>query len=140
MLTELHRKKIFYLNQYRYIDKEIDRKIRELENWKSKIFNVTGTISDMPKGKGREDTIATGIANINEIEERINADIDRLVKVRQEIEAAINGVKDLKQREILKCRYLDFKSFEQIAVDNNLVIRQIFRLHEAALDNLNIKV
>ncbi len=138
MLTDKHREKIAYLNQYRYADKEIDRKIRELENWKSKIFNVTSTISDMPKANGRVDTIATGIANINEIEERINTDIDILVSLRKDIETKINKVSDLKQREILKCRYLDFKSFEQIAVDNNMVIRHIFRIHEAALDSLEI--
>ncbi|HBB28624.1 MAG TPA: hypothetical protein DC000_05130, partial [Clostridiales bacterium] len=70
----------------------------------------------MPKANGRVDTIATGIANINEIEERINTDIDILVSLRKDIETKINKVSDLKQREILKCRYLDFKSFEQIAV------------------------
>ncbi len=136
MLTDKHREKIAYLNQYRYADKEIDRKIRELENWKSKIFNVTSTISDMPKGKGRVDTIATGIANISEIEERINTDIDILVNLRKNIESQINKVKDLKQKEVLKCRYLDFKKFEEIAVELKIDIRWIYRLHEKALDNL----
>ncbi len=138
MLTDEHRNKIAYLNQYRYADKEIDRKIRELENWKSKIYNVTSTISDMPKGRGRTDTIASGIANINEIEQTINSDIDTLVKLRKDIEVRINKVNDLKQKEVLKCRYLDFKSFEQIAVDNHMAIRHIFRIHEVALDNLKI--
>ncbi len=139
MLTDIHREKITYLNQYRYADKEIDRKIRELENWKSKIYNVTSTISDMPKGKGRADTIASGIANINEIEETINSDIDVLVNLRKNIETQINKVKDLKQKEVLKCRYLDFKKFEEIAVELKIDIRWIYRLHEKALDNLTIE-
>ena len=48
-------KKIKYLSKYRYINAEIDRKIREIENMKSKIYNITGTLSDMPKNHGRND-------------------------------------------------------------------------------------
>ena len=51
MLTEEHRKKIKYLSQYKYLDKEIDRKINELESWKNKLYNVTAVLSDMPKSK-----------------------------------------------------------------------------------------
>jgi len=112
MLTEEHKKKIKYLNQYRYLDKEIDRKIKELESWKSRIFNVTGTLSDMPKNPNRCSIIEKGIAVIDEIENSINQDIDNLVNLRNEIENKINAVEDLKLRDLLKSRYLDCKSWE----------------------------
>lgn len=138
MLTPLHKEKIEYLKQYKYLDADIDRKIKSLEDWRSKILNVTGTLSDMPKSNKRSDKIADGIATINEIEETINKEIDELIELKAEIEGKINAVEDLRLRELLKCRYLDFKSFEEIAYLNGYSWRHVFRLHELALDEIEI--
>ena len=138
MLTAEHREKIKYLSQYQYLNKEIDRKIESLEFWKNKILNITGTLSDMPKSNKRSDTIATGIATINDIEKEINEEIDKLIKLRKEIEDKINAVDNPKLREILKCRYLDCKSWEEIAYKNNITWRHVYRLHEKALDEIKI--
>jgi len=138
MLTAEHREKIKYLNQYRYLNKEIDRKIESLEFWRNKILNITGTLSDMPKSNKRSDTIATGIATINDIEKEINKEIDELIELRKEIEDKINAVDDPKLRELLKCRYLDCKSWEEIAYKNNITWRHVYRLHEKALDEIKI--
>lgn len=138
MLTAEHREKIKYLNQYRYLNKEIDRKIESLEFWRNKILNITGTLSDMPKSNKRSDTIADGIATINDIEKTINQEIDELIELRKEIEDKINAVDNPKLREILKCRYLDCKSWEEIAYKNNITWRHVYRLHEKALDEIKI--
>ena len=78
MLTDEHKIKIKYLNQYRYLNADIDRKIKSLEDWRSKIFNVTATMSDMPKGSNRSNVIENGVAAIDEIEGTINQDIDEI--------------------------------------------------------------
>lgn len=136
MLTEEHRTKIKYLNQYRYLNADIDRKIKSLEDWRSKIFNVTATMSDMPKGSNRTNVIENGVAAIDEIESNINQDKDDLVNLRNEIENKIEAVEDLKLRELLKCRYLDFKSWEEIAFRNNYTWQWAYKLHEKALDKI----
>lgn len=138
MLTEEHKEKIKYLKQYKYLNSEIDRKIESLENWRNKIFNVTGTLSDMPRNPNRVNTIEEGITTIDEIEANINKDINDLVNLRAEIEGKIDSVKDLKLRELLKCRYLDGKYFEEIAYRKGCSIRHIYRMHENALDKINI--
>ena len=138
MLTAEHREKIKYLNQYRYLNKEIDRKIESLENWKNKILNVTSTLSDMPKSNKRSDVISDGIAIISEIEDTINKEIDNLINLKKEIENKIDQVEDPKLRELLKCRYLDCKSWEEIAYKNNITWRHVYRLHEKALDEIKI--
>jgi len=134
MLTAEHREKIKYLNQYRYTNAEIDRKIKCLEDCKSKIFNVTGTLTDMPKSKNRSNTIENGITSIDEIEQTINADIDKLLETRKDIENKIDAIIDLKLREIMKCRYLDCKTWEEIAYRNEVTWRHVYRMHEMALD------
>lgn len=138
MLTQEHKEKIKYLNQYRYLNKEIDRKIESLENWKNKILNVTSTLSDMPKSNKRSDVISDGIAIISEIEDTINKEIDNLINLKKEIENKIDQVEDPKLRELLKCRYLDCKSWEEIAYKNNITWRHVYRLHEKALDEIKI--
>jgi len=138
MLTAEQREKIKYLNQYKFLNTEIDRKIKCLEDCKSKIYNITGTLSDMPKSKNRSNTIENGIANINEIEETINQDIDKFVNLRVEIENKINTIEILGLREVMKCRYLDFKSWEEIAYKNDITWRHVYRMHERALDLIKI--
>ncbi|MDR7870322.1 MAG: hypothetical protein RIN55_05650 [Tissierellaceae bacterium] len=138
MLTDEHKKKIEYLSQYKYLNKNIDRKIKELEDWRSKIFNVTGTISDMPRSGNRSNLIENGIATIDEIESNINKDIDDLVDLRKEIEYKINSVKNLQLRELLKCRYLDCQKWEEIAYKNNYTWQWAYKLHERALDEINL--
>jgi len=139
ILTAEHREKIKYLNQYKFLNAEIDRKIKYMEDCKSKIFNVTGTLSDMPRSGNRSNVIEDGIVSINDIEQTINQDINELLCLRSEIENKINRVKNPMQREILKCRYLDLKKYEQIAVDKNIDLRWLYRLHEKALDVIKIK-
>jgi len=138
MLTAEQREKIKYLNQYRYTNAEIDRKIKCLEDCKSKIFNVTGTLTDMPKSKNRSNTIEDGIASIDEIEQTINQDIDKLLETRKDIENKIDAIIDLKLREIMKCRYLDCKTWEEIAYKNNITWQWVYKLHEKALNIIYI--
>jgi len=102
------------------------------------LFNVTGTLSDMPKSKNRSNTIENGIASIDEIEQTINQDIDKLLETRTDIENKIDDIIDLKLREIMKCRYLDFKTYEQIAVDCNYCYQQVIRIHETALNLIKL--
>ncbi|WP_312907249.1 hypothetical protein [Tissierella praeacuta] len=136
MLTEEHKEKIKYLNQYKYLNSDIDRKIKSLEDWRNKIFNVTGTLSDMPRNPNRVNTIEEGVAAIDEIEANINKYIDDLVNLRAEIENKINGVQDIKLRELLKCRYLDCQTFEEIAYKKEFSWRWVHTLHERALDKI----
>lgn len=139
MLTTEHKEKINYLNKYKYLNKEIDRKIKSLEDWKSKIFNVTGTMSDMPRNSNRSNIIENGIATIDEIESCINEDIDVLVALRTEIENKIESVKELKLRELLKCRYLDDQNWEEIAYKNKYTWQWAHKVHEKALDQIKLK-
>ncbi|CAK7069824.1 hypothetical protein [Tissierella sp.] len=138
MLTAEHKEKIKYLNQYKYLNRDIDRKIKSLEDWRNKIFNVTGTLSDMPRNPNRVNTIEEGVTAIDEIEASINKDIDDLVNLRAEIENKIDSVKDLRLRELLKCRYLDCQTWEEIAFRNGYTWQWAFKLHEKALDKINL--
>lgn len=59
--------------------------------------------------------------------------VDELFAIKTEIHALINRIEDTKYRALLTARYINFKTFEQIAVDMSYDWRWIMRLHKRAL-------
>jgi DNA-directed RNA polymerase specialized sigma subunit len=78
------------------------------------------------------------LAKIVDLENEIDADIDQLISIRDNIKAVIEAVEDDRERLLLQYRYLDGWTFEKIAVEMNYSWRQIHRLHSQALINLKM--
>lgn len=139
MVITTNQDKIKYLKRYVILDREIDRKLKEVDCWRAKLSRLTPVYSSQPKGGGtiysRTEEI---IIKITDMEEAINADIDKLIDLKQEIERVIDSVPNDKERLLLKYRYLDGKTFEWIAAEMNYSWRHIHRLHSQALSNLNL--
>lgn len=85
------------------------------------------------KGKSK---MEDAIIKIMELEDEINHDIDRLVDLKTDITHLIKNLDSHEYQIILEQRYLCFKSWEQIAVDMGYSIQHTFRLHDAALTEL----
>ena len=68
-----------------------------------------------------------------DLENEINADIDRLVDLKHEMVSVIRAVENPEQQTLLEQRYLCFKPWEQIAVTMGYSLQHIFRLHDKAL-------
>lgn len=138
MLTEEQKNKIDYLSQYKYLGKDIDRRLKDIEIWNSRATNITATLSDLPKSNNREDVISKAVAKIDEIEQEFNNDINKLVILRKDIENKIEAVDNRILRNILRDRYLYDKTWEEIAYVNGYTWRHVYRLHEKALDEIEI--
>ena len=132
-----------YLSQYRNLDIEIDSLVLERERLYSLATTRGGSVIDgTPKG-AKSDNAAPYeriIDRIIDIDDKVNKRIDRLIAIRHEINAAINGVKDDKLRSILRLRYINGYTFEQIAVELDISYRHICRLHGKALREVEIHV
>lgn len=139
--TVSNQDKIKYLKRFTLLDKEINRKVSEVERWRSKLNRVTQIYSTEPRGGGsvygRTGDI---LARIVDLEKDIDADIDQLIAIRDGIKAAINAVSDDRERLLLQYRYLDGHTFEWIAAKMCYHWQWIHRLHKRALTNLEIKV
>lgn len=70
----------------------------------------------------------------------IDRQIDELVRVKTEILKAISRLTDGRYREILRLRYLDGKTFEQIAVEMCYSWRHVCTLHGRALLKMEVIV
>lgn len=69
-----------------------------------------------------------------DLEKKIDERVDELHMVKVEILNAINTVPDCTLRTLLIERYINFKTWEQIAVNLNYTYRQTVRLHGRALE------
>ena len=137
--TMTNKDKIKYLKRYITLDREIDRKLEEVARLRSKLTRVTEVYSTEPRGGGtiygKTEEI---LAKIVDLEKEIDADVDRLIEVRDSIKSIIESVEDDRERLLLQYRYLDGRTFEEIAVQMHYSWRQIHRLHSKALINLKI--
>ena len=122
-----------WLSRARNIDVEINELLKEQQQ---AFESVTGAV---PAANGERvqssggNTYENRLVNYVAYSEKIDARIDELYAVKQEIEAAIEQVGDSTLRAILIMRYLRFYTWEHIAVELNYGYRQICRLHGKAL-------
>jgi RinA family phage transcriptional activator len=137
--TMTNRDKIKYLKRYINLDREIERKLEEVARLRSKLARVTEVFTEEPKGGGSiYGKTGEILAKIVDLEKEIDADVDRLVAVRDSIKSIIEAVEDDRERLLLQYRYLDGKTFEWIAAEMHYSWRQIHRLHSKALTNLKM--
>ena len=137
--TMTNKDKIKYLKRYINLDREIERKLEEIARLRSKLTRITQVLTAEPRGGGSIYGKTEGIlAKIVDLENEIDANIDRLVAIRDGIKTIIEAVEDDRERLLLQYRYLDGWTFEKIAVEMNYSWRQIHRLHSKALTNLKM--
>ena len=127
-----------YLRGYLEAGREIDRLQEELARCQSLAAKITPTISDVPGGHG-ENRLQTAVEKIAELENQIAAKIDEWRAARDKIVEVINTVEDYRLRSILLQRYVQGKTFEQIAVSMHYDYRWITRLHGRALQKLTLE-
>lgn len=138
-VTTTNQDKIKYLKRYVLLDREIDRKLKEVDCWRVKLSRLTPVYSSQPKGGGTiHSSTESIIAKIVDLEAEMNRKIDQLVDLKKSIENIIASVEDDRERMLLKYRYLDGKTFEWIAGEMNYSWRQIHRLHSKALTNVTM--
>ena len=128
-----------YLNQAYRLDQRIDAKISQVAALNELALKCTATITGMPRNPNKgESRMADVVDKIVDLQAEINRDIDRLVDLKREIVRVIKAVDNPEYQTLLEKRYLCFMSWEQIAVEMNYGIDNIFRLHRKALAEVRV--
>ena len=119
-----------WLSRAKRIDEEIDSLIQTRDETLSRILKITQSYTadtvQSTKDQHKFDRLAG-------LEFDIDQKVDELVEVKREIMAAINQISDRRYRLVLLKRYLDYKTFERIAVEMHYSYKQVCRLHGRAL-------
>ena len=129
-MTNAEKKAI--LLEYQAIERRINRLLDEKRGWMEKATAVNPVLSDMPKGGGT-DKIQNAVCRIADIEADINREIDRQIDLRERIETAICAIPDGRLRDLMRYRYIDGLTWEQIAVEMHYSYVHICRMHGQAL-------
>lgn len=127
-----------YLQRLQRLDIVIKQKISEKEELQRK----TGYISAVDYSKGKVSTAPSGEAafekitdHICDLEMEINSEIDRFVVTKHKIINQIQSLNNVDEISVLHKRYVEFLTFEKIAVEMNYTIRNIYFIHNRALQN-----
>ena len=128
-----------YLSQAMHIDQRINSKLEQVTRLRENAANCTATLSDMPRPDSpNKQRMEETICKIVDLEQEINADIDRLVDLKAEARKAINAVSDPVQQLILELRYLCYKPWLEIAETIGYSEATVYRLHGEALKNIAV--
>lgn len=84
MITTSH-DKIKFLSRYRWLDKEIDRKLAEKDRLVALACRVSPVVSMKPKGGGSIYKQSDVVVKIVDLEIEINNDIDELWELKQKL-------------------------------------------------------
>ena len=123
-----------FLNKARVINLEIDSKLKQTQDLRNLVMNITTTISDMPGSPSRNtDKMERIIAKIVDMEHKIDEDIDSLVDLKDNIQSCINSLDDAEYRVLLTERYINFEDWEKIALTMHYTTRNIHLMHGRAL-------
>lgn len=124
-----------YLLGYQRLNQRINRLLLEQQQWRELATRVSPNLSGMPRGGGGGGTQGA-ISKIVDLETEINAEIDKLVEKRKEIEGIIRAVEDNILRTLLEYRYINGKKWEEIALMMGYDYRYILKIHGKALSLL----
>jgi len=132
-----------YLNQLYRLDEFIKSNQEELANLRELAISIKGVNTE--KDKVQESSSSTDAKYVDivnkcvELEKLIEGELDRFFTLKMEIRAVINAVKNTDERLLLKLRYINFYSWEEISREMNMSLRNLHYIHSSALDNLHVK-
>lgn len=123
-----------YLSQAFWLDKMINNKLEQASNLRELATRATSRhTAERVSGTPDRCPMENAMVKLIDLEREINADIDMLVDLKQDIKDLIYKVGIYKYRLILEYRYLQGKAWEQIAAEMHYDLRWVYRLHGSAL-------
>lgn len=133
---ELSQKAKEQLSQIKKTDRLIDRLLSTVQTLRSSLTSQSYELQpDRVQTSGHKDRLAETFARIDDLERKINARIDDLIRLKEDTLKVIYQISDKDQQNVLIARYVQGERWEKIAVDLNFSIAQVYRLHGKALVN-----
>ena len=124
-----------YLKQLKILDTNINQRIKEVNDLKL-MATGTGSLGINPnktQSSISNDKMSNTVVKYIDLEHKINQMIDHFIDQKDKIISEIQALSDDRYIQILYARYVEFKSFEQIAVDMCYEYKWLCKLHGYAL-------
>lgn len=134
-----NQKKKAWLRRYRTREAEIERLREEIARTRAQAEGAAAQLSGLPRGGSGEDRLQRAVELLERRCTELAGQIEAGQEARRQTEAAIDALPDGRQRLLLRLRYIDGRTWEQIAVRMALDYRWVLRLHGRALEQLAIE-
>ena len=123
-----------YLNQAYWLDRRINSKLEQLDTLRAMATKTTSIMRDDVVSHTRNvHSLQDVIAKIVDMQNEVNADIDRLVDLKSDIMHTIKEVNNPEYQTLLELRYLCYKDWVDIADTMHYSESNVFKLHSRAL-------
>ena len=122
-----------YLNQIRYTNQEIQSRVEERNELRQAVMIKTSSFQTDKVQESGTTNFDDKYMKFIEVSEDINEQVDELFNLRLRVSNEIDRLEKPEHRILLRMRYINLKTFEEIAVKMNYDIRQVTRLHGNAL-------
>ena len=128
-----------YLKQAYRLNDLINSDLKELSNLRSLSTSISSDMSqERVQSTKQPDKIGGIVAKIVDLENEINAEIDQFVDLKKEIRDAVNTLSNRNEQLVLRLRYIEFLTWEQVAERMTYSLKQVFRIHGEAVKNIVI--
>jgi len=127
-----------YLHQAYRLDKRIQSSIEEMERLRELSTSVSSPSwgERIQTQRHTDDLFVRHLERIEELQIKINDEVNHLVALKSEIRDVINKVTDIDERMVLRCRYVHNFTWEQIGDELNADKSTIRRWHGNALNHV----
>ena len=123
-----------YLRQVRRLDNIVNAKLEQVEVLRAMTTRITANLTtDKVQESNIPDKITILICKIVDLEKEIINDINKLIDLKTEVMRKIDSIQNDDYRLLLTLRYLNFKTWEQIAVEMEFTFQWVHELHKRAL-------
>lgn len=124
--------------QYRAAEREEKRIEQEIIRWRSRAEKMTAGYGPPHGGSGDGRSLEHTVERLAILTSELVDQQNKLISLRRWIGGAINSVGDDRLRELLRLRYIEGMTWEQISVLLHYSYMQVCRLHGKALDQLKM--
>lgn len=130
--------KIRILKRYKIIDIETESLCDERKDWFEYATKINPELSDMPRANSNNDKIQLAVEKMTEIDAKLNELLCDKVEEKYKIEQAINGIDDDTTRVLLRYRFINGYTMEEVAEKMGYDLRWLYRIYKKAINQIEI--
>ena len=125
-----------YLRQLQKLDKLIENKLAEKEQWKAMATSTTQQLTaDRVQTSGNPQKMADAVCKIIEIEAELNAFVDRLIDTKRDVISTIERLNPT-EYDLLHKVYVQYFTFDDVAIKMNKSYSWVTTVHGRALKSV----
>lgn len=131
--------KVQWLRRYQDSLRREQELAEEVEQLRARACKVTPALTGMPGGTSDSQSLPRAVEQILEAQKELQAQIEQCNAIRREVADTIEQVINLRDKEILRRRYLMGQRWENIAVEMGIQSRWVYRKHRVAVGSMTIE-